>query len=211
MNHIAPRLTATPKQALQRTIMTMLRRPETCLGASPWPDLLRSRAARWIELSLPTLAQTFRPEHTMDNLRTIIAHLPRTVTFATLKVLCNGVNTSRRFQADILPCPFCNAPDGDSLEHPSTCPSIWQFAEQHLPIHSPADTSQAATTFFLLVPTTKTIALAVSILNDLLVSSYNARAHGADCTNPLELLHGRLRHLSHRYVTIRDYLLGAFF
>ena len=57
---------------------------------------------------------------------------------------------------------------------------------------------------------TKTVALAMSVLHDLIAAAYNARAHGAGRATPYELLHGRLRNVSHRYQAIRSLISGQF-
>ena len=205
MSHISTHLTRTPKPALQRTILQLIRSTVT---APPWTDLIGSRVVRWVTLSTSLTPHTYTVTHTMDLLRTIVSNLPRVVTFATLRVMCNGINTSRRYQAEVLACPFCSTSDGDSLEHFATCPTIWRFAELHLDIQQPADLTQAVNTFFLLVPATNTVALCISVLHDLVVFAHNARTHGVAGTSPHDLMHGRLRHLSHRHPAIRNLLRG---
>jgi hypothetical protein len=73
----------------------------------------------------------FPPAVCLDLVQLVIPNLVRAnallkpnIVLSSVRLICNGLLTSRRFQAGIAPCKLCGSEDGDDVEHAIHCTSI---------------------------------------------------------------------------------------
>ncbi len=65
--------------------------------------------------------------------RTANGILPPNLVWSALKVICNGLPTSRRLQEAILPCRLCGGDEGDCIEHLIHCGPLVIFLHAYFP------------------------------------------------------------------------------
>ena len=114
----------SPHNTVQFRARTRLRRARI----SPWGSLLRRRADRWFHDDAPHAV-----EHIHCNLIAACAILPPKAVFSTVRLINNGVATSRRFQEAPLYCHVCGWIEGDCIEHYLQCEVMIKFATDFLP------------------------------------------------------------------------------
>ena len=86
----------------------------------------------------------------IGNLKQLNRLLPNQVGVATLRIICNAVNTTRRFQSAAAPCVLCGLVAGDEVEHLVECPTVVSFARTSVPGLSDAISEHGASRVFLL-------------------------------------------------------------
>ena len=104
------------------------------------------------------------------------------VGWAMLKLICNAVCTSARFQKEAVPCPFCGKAQGDNLFHFWQCPIVLQAVEIVFPLINRwwLHTEPAhGMLLFLGVHShqTKTQTQIIGIMQYALCQSYNVLSH----------------------------------
>ena len=145
-------------------------------------------------------------QHTMNNIAQATGCLPDDVTLSTLRLVCNGMCTSERFQEEIIkPCRLCGLPGGDAQQHYIRCQCLRDFAGAHLPILSEwmAET-RANHRSFLSCPMQPSLIIAACTLNDCLVQAIRGARRANDPVRGQDLPHGRLRALSRRCSSVNS-------
>jgi hypothetical protein len=191
---------------------TLQHRARCCLRdsrPSPWDELLRRRALRWFPDCAPHAV-----EHIHCNIVAACKILPPRVVFSTIRLINNGVATSRRFQEQPLNCHLCGWIEGDCIEHYIHCEELLIFVTRHLPnigwrfgpVHGTLRSMLS-----IELPTAELVATVVS--NDLLVTALATITQGSVIASPEQHFSARLRALSRSSATIRNSLFrdeGAF-
>jgi endonuclease/exonuclease/phosphatase family metal-dependent hydrolase len=85
-----------------------------------WPAILRKR----LERHFPPLDCLPLVQIVMANLIRANQLLKPSIVLASLRLICNGLLTSARFQEGLGPCKLCSAEEGDTVEHLIHCTAI---------------------------------------------------------------------------------------
>jgi exonuclease III len=200
-----PEFRFSPVDSLQQRARVCLRdaRP------SPWDELLRRRVLRWLPDGAPDAV-----EHIHCNIAAACKILPPRVVFSTIRLINNGVATSRRFQESPLDCHLCGWTEGDCLEHYLHCEELVIFATRHLPnIGWRFGPLHGVLRSMLLIELTTPVLVATVIANDLLVTTLATITQGSVIASPVQHFSARLRALARQSNTIRRALIredGAF-
>ena len=116
---------AARTKSLDSVLYAHLHRAEKSQAVLLVQARLRARGLAWVpvERALKQLPSCVPGEH----------------RFACMRRLLNGELTTRRMSpvngVEVGPCPFCQEPEGDSLEHRDVCPVVlamlWDLSEVH--------------------------------------------------------------------------------
>jgi hypothetical protein len=172
---------------------------------APWDKLLVQRSRRWFNDDAPHAV-----EHIHCNIVAACAILPPKVVFSTIRLINNGVATSRRFQETPLDCHMCGWVQGDCIEHYLHCEVPIRFATDFLPNIGTKFGPVLGTLRSMLsidLPTPELVATV--ILNDIIVSTLATITQGSIVASPVQLMSARLRALSRSSATIRNSLLAS--
>jgi hypothetical protein len=181
---IAPYFLATPLYDIQSRLFLHLR----SLVPSPWCALLRRRALRHIDF------EDVDPAVIITNIKKANSEMPAKMVFSALKVLCNGLPTSRRLQLGLLPCPICDGDEGDCTEHLIHCGPLIVFLVGHFPCIGTLLGPMAGVSRSLLNRSLSRDQLIATVTgHDLLVHCLSALYLGGRGAPPEMLLEARLR------------------
>ena len=149
-----------------------------------WPELnIKTigegllRRARYHEPDAPDSFGTYIE----SRLKVCCPTLPRGVAFSFLRLLCNGLNTSKRYRNRkqgglVLDCPWCGHLGGDSIWHFASCPKMVQAIAQRWPRRSFSCSEDSAMRFFCCLDFPDLAAMKQRfLLADLVVKCYQSR------------------------------------
>jgi endonuclease/exonuclease/phosphatase family metal-dependent hydrolase len=171
---------------------------------SPWNALIRQRALRWFPEDSPVTG-----EHIFCNLVAACRSLPPRVVFSTLRLLCNGVSTARRYQQVPLDCHLCGWTEGDCIEHYIHCEVLLIFSTKFLPsIGWEFGPVYGMLRSMLATELTNAELVATVVANDLLVTTLAAITQGSTICTPVQHFNARLRALSRTSPFIHKFLLA---
>jgi hypothetical protein len=174
---------------------------------APWDPLLLQRSRRWCMDGAPNAV-----EHIHCNIAAACSLLPPRVVFSTIRLINNGVATSRRFQDTPLNCHFCGWVQGDCIEHYLHCevpicfatdflPNIgWKFGPVHGTLRS-----------MLCIEMPQPELIATVVLNDIVVTTLATITQGSIVASPVQLMTARLRALARTSATIRASIFNPLF
>ena len=126
------------------------------------------------------------PSEVSDRLSTFkmsISKVPLFVQFAFVKCAFNAYGTSYRFGKEVLPCPWCEIPHGDRLDHLLVCGSMLAAMAELAPdlhtawsrnCHPPFPPQSPAVAFGLDVPSVD-VGIELAKWHDLLHSVYSSK------------------------------------
>jgi hypothetical protein len=165
------------------------------------------RSRRWFNGDAPHAV-----EHIHCNIVAACALLPPKVVFSTIRLINNGVATSRRFQETPLNCHLCGWDQGDCIEHYLHCEVTIRFATDFLPnigwrfgpVHGTLRSMLS-----IELPTPELVATVV--LNDILVTTLATITQGSIVATPVQLMSARLRALARSSAAIRTSLFNPLF
>jgi hypothetical protein len=181
---VAPFFLATPLYDLQSRLYFHLR----SLVPSPWFALLRRRALRHID------PEEVDPTVIIGNIKKANLEMPAKMVFSALRVLCNGLPTSRRLQLGLLPCRICDADEGDCTEHMIHCGPLIIFIVRHFPcIGALLGPLLGVSRSLLNMSLSRDQLIATVTGHDLLVHCISALHLGGRGAPPEMLLEARLR------------------
>ena len=95
----------------------------------------------------------------------------------TLRIISNGLPTSRRFQQPTQRCYFCHIAKGDALEHYSRCAAVLAHSRFALPLL--LNTRVNKYTFFLAEHMHPAAASSITLMHDLLAWALRAIRNGS--------------------------------
>jgi hypothetical protein len=196
-----PGFVLCPHSTVQHRTRLMLR----AARPSPWDVLLLKRARRWVDDEAPAAI-----EHIRCNLIAACRVLPPRVVFSTLRLICNGLPTSRRFQDATLNCHLCGWDEGDCIEHYLHCEVMLAFTIKYLPSigwrFGPVHGTRRS---MLCIELSLSELIATLVANDLLVTTISVITQNNRETTPVQALSARLRALARSSATIRNALGGS--
>jgi hypothetical protein len=181
---IVPRFSVASAADLQARLFARLR----ALQPSPWCTLFRRRLGRHLPSD--------EVQHLIVqlNLRNANRLLPAKMVWSALKVVCNGLPTSRRLQEEILPCRLCGSVAGDCLEHLIHCAPMVIFLTSFFPNISCLLGPVLGVSRSLLNRTLSDYEIIATVVgHDLLVHCISALHLGGRNVLPSDLLLARLR------------------
>lgn len=186
---VAPFFLVAPLHDLQSRLYRQLR----SLKPSPWEALLQRRAERHFDRN------RINTQTIMANIRRANVMLPDKLVFATLRVLCNGLPTSRRLQLGVLNCRFCGGEDGDCIEHLIHCGPLIIFLCKLFPcIDGLLGPVLGVSRSLLNRSLSRDELIATVVGHDLLVHGISALHLGWRDARPEEIFSGRIRALCRR-------------
>jgi hypothetical protein len=167
---------------------------------SPWDALLELRHRRWFTDVAPNAV-----EHIHINLVAACKILPPRIVFSTIRLINNGVSTSRRFQEQPLDCHLCGWVEGDCIEHYLHCEVMLKFVTDFLPnIGWKFGPLHGTLRSMLCIDMPQPELVATVVANDLLVTTLASITQGSALASPVQHLSARLRAMSRSSATIRD-------
>jgi hypothetical protein len=174
---------------------------------APWNHLLSIRSRRWFSDGAPNAV-----EHIHCNLAAACAVLPPKVVFSTIRLINNGVATSRRYQESHLDCHLCGWDQGDCIEHYIHCDVVIRFATDFLPnIGTKFGPVLGTLRSMLSMELTANEMVATVVLNDILVSTLATITQGSISATVVQLMSARLRALARSSALIRNSLNNTLF
>ncbi len=120
---VAPNFDSSPVVDIQSRLFSHLR----SIQASPWDALFRRRLGRHFPV------ENIRCNVVRQHFRNANSLLPPKVVWSALRVVCNGLPTSRRLQEAVLPCRLCGGDQGDCIEHLIHCGPLVIFLHAYFP------------------------------------------------------------------------------
>ncbi len=181
---LVPRFSVSSAADLQARMFSCLR----ALQPSPWDSLFRRRLGRHLQ------SDEIRKHTVQQHFRTANRLLPAKLVWSALKVVCNGLPTSRRLQEEILPCRLCGSEGGDCMEHLIHCAPLVTFLTSFFPGISCLLGPVFGVHRSLLNQTLSEVELIATVVgHDLLVHCISALHLGGRGALPHELLIARLR------------------
>ena len=189
-------LKAHPRRERQHVALRLLR--EQCPAVAQ--QYLLRRLRHWDFLLAPDQHLSIQHGH----MRAIANRMPRDMAFSTLKVISNGLNTSRRFQEIPEACLFCRADFADDVRHYALCPALRMLTARCLPeLERRLPEGYGLEHFLLLREMSLPLVFGHCILHDILVHGYNAGKHSS-LAFPANHLLARLRALLRRFPAVRE-------
>jgi hypothetical protein len=197
---VAPRFATQPLVDIQARLFTILRARQP----DPWDLLFRRRLSRHMP-SDSVCCRTVR-----QHMRTANELLPPKLVWSALKVLCNGLPTSRRLQDAILPCRLCGGECGDCIEHMVHCGTLVIFLCQFFPVVSSLlGPNLGVARSFLNRELNQNELIATVVGHDLLTQCISALHLGGRGALPAEHLAARLRAICRKSPAVSRLLRGA--
>ena len=171
-----------------------VKKSQSKLAAIIWPSLnVRSaghgllRRVRYFDPMVPNDYAAY-----MEGLlRGLAGLLPFGTIISGIRLICNGLNTSRRYRnrrhdGDVLCCPWCGCENGDEIWHILSCPVIIEVLRNKWPLLHLADNRiDAMTRFCYCDRPDKMEAAKRTLIADLIVKCYHSRLQG---NTPIQLL-----------------------
>jgi hypothetical protein len=197
---VAPLFISAPLIDLQARLYKHLR----TLQRSPWEALFLRRLGR----HLP--ADEIRSSLVCSHFRSANGLLPPKVVWSALRVVCNGLPTSRRLQEAVLPCRLCGGDEGDCIEHLIHCGPLVIFLHAYFPFLSlTLGPVLGVSRAFLNRELSREELIATVAGHDLLAHCISALHLGGRDALPQEHLLARLRALCRKAPAIARLLRGA--
>jgi hypothetical protein len=197
---LVPNFLVSPVADLQPRLFSCLR----ALQPSPWNLLFLRRLGR----HLPN--EGIRQHLVQQNFRTANRLLPAKLVWSALKVVCNGLSTSRRLQEEVLPCRLCGGDQGDCVEHLFHCAPLIRFLSSYFPCVSSLLGPVHGVARALFNSTLSDDELVATVVgHDLLTHCISALHLGGRDVLPHELLIARLRAICRKAPLVARMLVHA--